>query len=86
MKYQTSIFLLIGLFIMTACQDSSHKVVKESKMIGMPNPASVYCAQLHGKSTPVSTPQGEYAICTLPSGEKIEEWALFRRDHPQPRK
>lgn len=85
MKYQIQISLMIGLCVMTACQDSSHKQVKESKLIGMPNPASVYCAQLHGKSTPVSTPQGEYAICTLPSGEEIEEWALFRRDHSQPK-
>lgn len=84
MKYQVSIFLVIGLLVMTACQDSPHK--EESKMIGMPNPASVYCAQLHGKSRPVLTPQGEYAICTLPSGEEIEEWVLFRRDHPQPSK
>ncbi|MGL5394791.1 MAG: DUF333 domain-containing protein, partial [Shewanella sp.] len=25
----------------------------------------------------------EHGMCTLPNGEQIEEWALFRRDHPQ---
>lgn len=78
--YYRIIFMCSIFFALGACRKEN------SKMIGMPNPASVYCAQLHGKSTPVSTPQGEYAICTLPSGEKIEEWALFRRDHPQPSK
>lgn len=26
---------------------------------------------------------GEYAICHLPDGRSIEEWELFRADHPQ---
>lgn len=84
MKYQTLISLMIGLFVITACHGSPQK--EENKhMVGMRNPASVYCAQLHGESIPVNTPQGQYANCKLPSGEIIEEWALFRRDHPQPK-
>ncbi|EUK17950.1 MULTISPECIES: putative hemolysin [Commensalibacter] len=47
----------------------------------MPNPASVYCVELHGKSILMNNPQGQYANCKLPSGELIEEWALYRRDH-----
>ena len=35
--------------------------------IGLANPASVYCEQKGGK---------------LPGGEVIDEWALWRREHP----
>lgn len=52
------------------------------KAIGMANPAAVYCTSLGGRSIPVQTPQGTYSNCKLPSGEVIEEWALWRRDHP----
>lgn len=51
---------------------------------GMANPASVYCQQKGGVSVPVQTPQGVRSDCKLPGGEIIDEWDLFRRDHPQP--
>lgn len=47
------------------------------------NPASEYCASLGGTSEIQRTAEGEHGMCTLPNGEQIEEWALFRRDHPQ---
>lgn len=51
--------------------------------VGMANPASVYCGQRGGKLDIVKGADGgEAGYCTLPSGERIEEWALFRRDHP----
>ncbi|CAI3936804.1 Putative hemolysin (Hlx) [Commensalibacter communis] len=79
MKLRFWIYLGVGLFMLTACQHPEEKT--KDQIIGMPNPASVYCIKLNGKLRSVSTPQGEYAICALPSGEQIEEWALFRRDH-----
>jgi len=49
----------------------------------MANPASVYCGKLGGKLDIVKGPDGgEVGYCSLPGGERIEEWALFRRDHP----
>ncbi|HAT1621444.1 TPA: DUF333 domain-containing protein [Raoultella planticola] len=50
--------------------------------IGMANPASVYCTQKGGSLIPVQTPQGVRSDCKLPGGETIDEWALWRRDHP----
>lgn len=48
----------------------------------MANPASVYCQQLGGKLEIVKDKDGgEVGYCSLPGGERIEEWALFRRDH-----
>lgn len=56
----------------------------EQGRVGMPNPASVYCLEKGGQSVSArSEDGGEYAICHLPDGTQIEEWALFRRDHPQ---
>lgn len=52
--------------------------------VGMANPASVYCAQQGGTSEPGQTPEGEISICVLPGDERIEEWALYHRDHPTP--
>jgi hypothetical protein len=50
--------------------------------VGMANTASVYCAQLKGTQVPIQSPQGVRTDCRLPSGETIDEWELWRRDHP----
>lgn len=50
--------------------------------VGMANPASVYCQQLGGTRVPIQSPQGVRTECKLPSGETLDEWALWRRDHP----
>lgn len=49
--------------------------------IGMPNPASVYCLKLGGKEINKTTELGVSTDCLLPTGERIDEWALYRRDH-----
>jgi putative hemolysin len=40
--------------------------------IGMPNPASVNCADVGGVTRVVKTPTGERGVCV------VEEWMLFR--------
>lgn len=74
----------IGLTITTAlmvtgCANSGH----DPKPIGMPNPASAYCIQIGGTLSIEDREGGQIGICTLPDGTKIEEWELYRRDHPQ---
>jgi putative hemolysin len=49
----------------------------------MANPASVYCQKLGGKTIMKSNDKGQYGMCQLPDGSQIEEWELYRRDHPQ---
>lgn len=51
-------------------------------IVRMANPASVYCAKLGGKTLIEETTAGERGICVLPNGTKIDEWELYRRDHP----
>lgn len=51
--------------------------------VGLANPASVYCTEQGGELEPVTTAEGESNDCVLPSGVRIDEWDLYRRDHPQ---
>ncbi len=55
---------------------------EEMPMIGMPNPASVWCMEKGGRLEIVKDKDGnESGVCVLPSGERVDEWTLFRRDH-----
>ncbi len=84
--------LLIGLIIgasLIGCGEKTEPATnaqaetKTEAKAQIANPASKYCASLGGISEIQRTAEGEHGMCTLPNGEQIEEWALFRRDHPQ---
>ena len=85
------LFLCCTLLFLAACSPASKTDAASAQnrendpaqhKAGLANPASVYCRQLGGTSIPVETPEGVYSKCRLPSGEIIEEWVLYRRDHP----
>ena len=67
--------VLAATIILAGCSTT------ENKLVGMANPASVYCSEIGGKLEIVNTDKGQVGYCTLPSGERIEEWTLYRRDH-----
>ena len=71
---------MIAATTLTACAMNDRQETSTSS-VGMANPASVYCQQLGGKLDMVESESGTSGYCTLPSGERIEEWALYRRDH-----
>lgn len=72
--------VLLPVMLMAGCVSAGEPA---SKAVGMANPASVYCAKIGGSLAIESRAEGQVGICTLPDGSKIEEWELFRRDHPQ---
>ncbi|PIJ51778.1 hemolysin [Erwinia sp. OLTSP20] len=72
--------LLLSVLTVTSCSATQQK---PEKLIGMPNPASVYCQQVGGKSIMVDTAKGVVGKCILPSGEEVDEWALYRQAHQQ---
>lgn len=72
------IMMAAATLIVTACAPHSDK----PQQIGMASPASLYCEKIGGKLDIVKGLDGDMGYCTLPSGERIEEWALFRRDNP----
>ncbi|AZI53685.1 DUF333 domain-containing protein [Pantoea agglomerans] len=66
-----SLMLLASLLI--ACTPNS----KEPQRLTMRNPASEYCVNRGGQQVQ----EKSSAYCLLPSGERIEQWALYHRDH-----
>lgn len=76
---------LPGVLLLSACSSSQPNTPRPPR-IEMPNPAAVYCEQQGGTLMPVQTPQGVRSDCKLPNGEIIDEWTLWRRDHPDTKK
>ena len=51
-------------------------------MVGMANPASVFCEQQGGRSEIRTDRNGnQYGVCHLPNGTIVEEWEYFRQHH-----
>ncbi len=45
----------------------------------MPNPASVFCGKMGGRSVIAKLPDGgDIGLCYLPNKKIVEEWTLFR--------
>ncbi len=68
-------------FFVAACSSTTPDAPRPPQ-IGMASPAAMYCQQKGGQRVPVQSPQGVRTECKLPGGEVIDEWALWRRDHP----
>lgn len=80
-------FLMLSLFagvvVLQGCAvKTNDDAPAPPKVIGMANPADVYCSKIGGKLNPKQNAQGQYSTCTLPDGQEIDSWELFRRDHP----
>lgn len=74
------LLILSTAMALTACSTTT---VKTNVPVNMANPASVNCHQKGGKLSIIEADSGKTGYCTLPSGELVEEWTLFKRDHPQ---
>ncbi|BBV66461.1 MULTISPECIES: DUF333 domain-containing protein [Kluyvera] len=76
-------YVLLLPLLLAGCAKQAEPEAPLPPQIGMANPAAVYCQQKGGESIRQVNAQGESSLCKLPNGETIEEWALWRRDHPQ---
>ncbi|GEM_PF-995566 len=74
-------YLLLLPVILSACS-SVKPEAPTPPQIGKANPAAMWCMQKGGQRVPVQSPQGVRTECKLPGGEVIDEWSLWRRDHP----
>lgn len=72
---------LVFIFTLAACTSRTDE--PRPAPVAKANPAAVYCLQKGGERVPVQSPQGVRTVCKLSSGELIDEWELWRRDHPQ---
>lgn len=76
-------FPLVATLLTAVALVGCGEAEKPATQVNMANPASEYCISLGGSLAIEKTAEGEHGICTLPSGEAMEEWALFRRDHQE---
>ncbi|AFJ47451.1 DUF333 domain-containing protein [Shimwellia blattae] len=74
MKY--ILLLLVGAGLAGCAGDNPRGGAGETA-----NPAAVYCLKRGGTLIPVSDAGGQSHRCKLPTGEVLDEWLLFRRDH-----
>ncbi|MEE8662994.1 MAG: DUF333 domain-containing protein [Acetobacter sp.] len=75
---RSSIFFITTL-ILAACS-TPHEATRNT----LANPASTWYIKRGGSLELRNLETGTQGICHLPDGRIIEEWALFRHDHPQP--
>ena len=71
-----AVISLASFNVISACQ-TCDDVNNEysSQMVGMMNPAAVYCAELGYEYKTVQTEQGERGICVIPeTGEEFDAW------------
>ena len=65
----------------TVRKSSGKKTTEKSPMIGMSNPASVYCVEQGGESILVRSKKGDFGICKLKDGTAVEEWEYYRENN-----
>jgi putative hemolysin len=51
--------------------------VPATPIIGLPNPASVYCVEQGYELRIVDEPDGQVGMCVFPDGTQCEEWSFF---------
>ncbi|WP_298774974.1 DUF333 domain-containing protein [uncultured Shewanella sp.] len=74
--------LLLSLAFLSGCSPAEKAPEQQKENLGQKNPASQYCISLGGTLEIKTEQNGQVGYCTLQNGEVIEEWALFKRDHP----
>lgn len=56
--------------------------IPEQRMIGIPNPASIYCEKNGGKSIiKLDGDRNEYGVCKFKDGKEIDEWDFYRKNN-----
>ena len=79
------VILVCGCTQQAATSPGTKTPTATQTVIGMPNPASVYCGQAGGTLEIKKDNSGnEYGMCTFKNGTSCEEWALFRNEGCKP--
>ena len=50
----------------------------ENKLIGVANPAAVYCSELGYTYEIRNAPEGQIGVCIFPNRTECEEWGFYR--------
>ena len=65
------------------CQPGEIMYNTEEDLIGMPNPAAVYCVEQGGELVPMQDENGEYSLCRLADWTEVEEWEYYYANHAE---
>jgi putative hemolysin len=74
-----NLYQVLFVILLSACH--SGPTVETNIRADKNNPASVFCQQQGGKLSLIKNRNGVTGYCTLPDGELIEEWELYKRYH-----
>ena len=73
------LFLLFCTLILNGCKLAALSASGDTEpVIGMPNPATVYCEEQGGTSEMRTDENGTVGICHFSDGSTCDEWAFFR--------
>jgi len=76
------VLILVGTIIFIRIEKSkiatNEGVINKTLPPQIANPASAFCIENGGKLEIKENSEGQYGLCTLPSGLVCEEWAFFR--------
>lgn len=61
--------------LVTGCSDDD-----DAPVVGVPNPASVFCVEQGGTVDIVDADDGQIGYCELPDGTRVEEWEYYRAE------
>ena len=80
-------FLVVAVAVLVGCGSSPRttpatRATTTTASVGLANPASVYCESRGGRVEIVTNANGQQGICVLPDGTRVDEWDLWRADHP----
>ena len=70
------VFFIIGL---ASGEEQKNTADEKERLIGIPNPAAVYCAKLGYKyETRKNEYGGEYGVVIFPDGTECNDWSFFK--------
>ena len=88
LKMAVSIFMIAASIVGMAAakkavrKDTAKKGTTKSPVVGMANPASVFCEKHGGKSINVKDKDGnEVGKCQFKDGTKVDEWHYYRENN-----
>lgn len=75
-----ALVLLVGLLAgCVSVPQEAAPAPQPTQVIGMPNPASVYCTEQGGRlEIRTGADGGQYGVCRFADGSECDEWAFFR--------
>jgi putative hemolysin len=74
---KTLIVALLSIFLLLITGCTSDTEIDANSNLGITNPASKYCVEVGGTLKAMDNELGQYNLCILMSGAKIEEWEHF---------